>query len=187
MFPMIAETAEFEAARAVVDLELDRASKRGNTLPEKTEVGLMFEVPALLWELPGLLPKVDFLSVGTNDLVQFLFAADRGNPRLAERYDALSRPVLGLLSQVVAACAAAKVPLALCGEMAGQPLDAMALVGIGFRALSTAPGSVGPIKAMIRSLELAPLEALLAGLANVPPRGVRSRLRDFARDHGVAV
>jgi phosphotransferase system enzyme I (PtsP) len=187
MFPMIAEAAEFEAARAVLDLELDRADKRGSTPPEKTEVGLMFEVPALLWELPGLLPKVDFLSVGTNDLVQFLFAADRGNPRLAERYDALSRPVLGLLGQVVAACAAAKVPLALCGEMAGQPLDAMALVGIGFRALSMAPGSIGPIKAMIRSLELAPLEALLAGLADVPPRGVRSRLRDFARDHGVAV
>jgi phosphotransferase system enzyme I (PtsP) len=187
MFPMIAETAEFEAARAVLDLELERAGKRGNKPPEKIEVGLMFEVPALLWELPGLLPKVDFLSVGTNDLVQFLFAADRGNPRLAERYDTLSPPVLGLLGQVVAACAAAKVPLALCGEMAGQPLDAMALVGIGFRTLSMAPASIGPVKAMIRSLELAPLEVLLAGLADVPPRGLRSRLRDFARDHGVAV
>jgi phosphotransferase system enzyme I (PtsP) len=187
MFPMIAEAGEFEAARAVLDLELERAGKRGNALPVKTEVGLMFEVPALLWELPGLLPKVDFLSVGTNDLVQFLFAADRGNPRLAERYDALSRPVLGLLGQVVAACAAAKVPLALCGEMAGQPLDAMALVGIGFRTLSMAPGSIGPVKAMIRSLELAPLEALLAGLADMPPRGLRGRLRGFARDHGVPV
>jgi phosphotransferase system, enzyme I, PtsP len=187
MFPMIAETAEFEAARAALDLELERAAKRGSKPPEKTEVGLMFEVPALLWELPVLLPKVDFLSVGTNDLVQFLFAADRGNPRLAERYDTLSRPVLGLLGQVVAACAAAKVPLALCGEMAGQPLDAMALVGVGFRTLSMAPASIGPVKAMIRSLELAPLESLLAGLADVPPRGLRGRLHDFARDHGVAV
>ena len=186
MFPMVAETAEFDAARAVLDLELERARARGGTLPRKIEVGLMFEVPALLWELPQLLPKIDFLSVGTNDLVQFLFAADRGNPRLAERYDTLSPPVLGLLGEVVRACAAGKVPLALCGEMAGQPLDAMALIGIGFRTLSMAAGSIGPVKAMIRSLELAPLEALLAALA-AGPRGLRGKLHDFARDHGVAV
>jgi phosphotransferase system, enzyme I, PtsP len=187
MFPMVAEVAEFDAARAVVELELERARARGGKPPEKIEVGLMFEVPALLWELPQLLPKIDFLSVGTNDLVQFLFAADRGNPRLAERYDPLSLPVLGLLGQVAAACAAAKVPFALCGEMAGQPLDAMALVGIGFRTLSMAPASIGPVKAMLRSLQLAPLQGLLAGLADVPSRGLRSKLRDFARDHGVAV
>jgi len=187
MFPMVAESAEFDEARAVLDLELERALARGGKLPASIAVGVMFEVPALLWELPRLLARIDFLSVGTNDLVQFLFAADRGNPRLAERYDALSPPVLGLLRQVEQACTAAKVPLALCGEMAGQPLDAMALVGLGFRNLSMAPAAIGPIKAMIRSLELAPLEGLLAGLASVPPRGLRGKLRDFARDHGVAV
>jgi phosphotransferase system, enzyme I, PtsP len=186
MFPMIAEIGELDAARAVLDLELERAAARG-TPPAKVEVGVMFEVPALLWELPQLLPRIDFLSVGTNDLVQFLFAADRGNPRLAERYDALSLPVMQLLGEVARDCAGAKVPLALCGEMAGQPLDAMALVGIGFRTLSMAPGSVGPVKAMIRSLELAPLEALLATLATLPPRALRGKLYDFARDHGVAV
>src|SRR5216683_2629215 len=146
---------------------------------------VMFPVPALLWELPQLLPKIDFLSVGTNDLVQFLFAADRGNPKLAERYDTLSLPVLQLLGEVAQACAEHRVPLALCGEMAGQPLDAMALVGIGFRVLSMAPGSIGPVKAMIRSLELAPLAGLLAALPALPPRSLRSKLRDFARDHGV--
>jgi len=130
----------------------------------KIEVGVMFEVPALLWELPQLLPKIDFLSVGTNDLVQFLFAADRGNPKLAQRYDTLLLPVLRLLGEVARACAEHRVPLALCGEMAGQPLDAMALVGIGFRVLSMAPGSIGPVKATIRSLELAPLSELLAAL-----------------------
>ena len=147
----------------------------------------MFEVPALLWELPQLLPRIDFLSVGTNDLVQFLYAADRGNPRLAERYDPLSLPVLELLAEVARGCAGASVPLALCGEMAGQPLDAMALLGIGFRTLSMAPGSIGPVKAMIRSLDLAPLEALLATLATLPPRALRGKLRDFARDHGIPV
>jgi phosphotransferase system, enzyme I, PtsP len=185
MFPMIADIAEFDAARAVLDLELERAAARGHRVPAKIEVGVMFEVPALLWELPQLLPKIDFLSVGTNDLVQFLFAADRGNPKLAERYDTLSLPVLRLLGEVAQACAEHRVPLALCGEMAGHPLDAMALVGIGFRVLSMAPGSVGPVKAMIRSLDLAPLTELLATLATLPPRSLRSKLRDFARDHGV--
>jgi phosphotransferase system, enzyme I, PtsP len=187
MFPMIAETAEFDAARALLDLEVERAAARGLALPTKIEVGVMFEVPALLWELPQLLPRVDFLSVGTNDLIQFLYAADRGNPRLAERYDPLSVPVLRLLSDVVQACRETKVPLALCGEMASQPLDAMALVGIGFRVLSMAPASIGPVKAMIRSLDLTPLEELLAGLSRLPPRGLRGKLRDFARDHGVVI
>src|SRR5712671_6700630 len=187
MFPMIADIAELDAARAVLDLEVERAVARGHKLPAKIEVGVMFEVPALLWELPQLLPKIDFLSVGTNDLVQFLFAADRGNPKLAERYDTLSLPVLRLLGEVAQACAEHRVPLALCGEMAGQPLDAMALVGIGFRVLSMAPGSIGPVKAMIRSLELAPLAGLLAALPALPPRSLRSKLRDFARDHGVVV
>ena len=187
MFPMIAEIGELDAARAMLDLELERAGARGGSLPAKIEVGIMFEVPALFWELPQLLSRIDFLSVGTNDLVQFLFAADRGNPRLAERYDPVSVPVLQLLSEVARACDAAKVPLTLCGEMAGQPLDAMALIGIGFRTLSMAPASIGPVKAMIRSLELAPLEALLAGLATLPPRTLRSKLHDFARDHAVAL
>ena len=187
MFPMVADIAEYDAARAVLDLELERAAARGHRVPTKIEVGVMFEVPALLWELPQLLPKLDFLSVGTNDLVQFLYAADRGNPRLAERYDPLSIPVLRLLSDVVRACAAHEVPLALCGEMAGQPLDAMALAGVGFRSLSMAPASIGPVKAMVRSLELRPLEGLLATLAPLPPRSIRSKLRDFARDHGVVV
>jgi phosphotransferase system, enzyme I, PtsP len=187
MFPMVAEMAEFDAARAILDLELERAAGRGHALPEPIEVGVMFEVPALLWELPYLLPKLDFLSVGTNDLVQFLFACDRGNPRLADRYDPLSISVLGPLGEVVRACAAHEVPLALCGEMAGQTLDAMALIGIGFRSLSMAPSSIGPIKAMIRSLELAALEAVLATLPTLPPRSLRGKLRDFARDHGVVV
>ncbi|HEX7966915.1 MAG TPA: putative PEP-binding protein, partial [Stellaceae bacterium] len=187
MFPMVADIAEFDAARAVLDLEVARAAERGHAAPAMIEVGVMFEVPALLWELPQLLPKLDFLSVGTNDLVQFLFAADRGNPRVAERYDPLCLPVLQLLDEVVRACAAHRVPLALCGEMAGQPLDTLALVGIGFRTLSMAPHSVGPVKAMIRSLALAPLEGLLATLPDLPPRSLRGKLRDFARDHGVAI
>ncbi len=187
MFPLVADVAEFDAARAVLDLELERARRFGHMLPAKIELGIMFEVPALFWQLPELLCRVDFLSIGTNDLLQFVFACDRGNPRLAERYDTLSLPVLRLLRAVLADCAAANKPLALCGEMAGQPLDAMALIGLGFRTLSMAPGAVGPVKAMIRSLDLATLGELLATLDQRAPENLRHTLRNFAHDHGVAV
>jgi phosphotransferase system enzyme I (PtsP) len=140
-----------------------------------------------LFQLDALLPLVDFVSVGTNDLMQFFFAADRGHPRLADRYDPLSPPVLRALKGVVRACAQYRVELSLCGEMAGQPVDAAALVGIGFRTLSMSPGSVGPVKAMLRSLHLGALESFLAGLETSPSHSVRDRLKDFLGDHGVAV
>jgi phosphotransferase system enzyme I (PtsP) len=188
MFPMVAEIAELTAARAILELELERAWRRDATRPPKAlAVGIMLEVPALLFQLDALLPLLDFISVGTNDLMQFFFAADRGHPRLAERYDPLSPPVLRALKGVVQACAQHRVELSLCGEMAGQPVDAAALAGIGFRTLSMSPASVGPVKAMMRSLDLASLESFLAGLEASPSHSVRGRLQDFLSDHGVAV
>jgi phosphotransferase system enzyme I (PtsP) len=188
MFPMVAEIAELNAARAILELELERAWRRDATRPPQAlAVGIMLEVPALLFQLDALLPLVDFVSVGTNDLMQFFFAADRGHPRLSDRYDPLSPAVLRALKGVVRACAQHRVELSLCGEMAGQPVDAAALVGIGFRTLSMSPGSVGPVKAMLRSLHLGALESFLAGLEASPSHSVRDRLRDFLGDHGVAV
>ena len=108
MFPMIAEVAELERARALLDLELARAAVEGRTPPASVKVGVMLEVPSLLWQLPALCRRIDFLSVGTNDLMQFLFACDRGNPRLADRYDPLSPPMLALLREVVAQTAPAR-------------------------------------------------------------------------------
>jgi phosphotransferase system enzyme I (PtsP) len=185
MFPMVADCAEFDQARAIFDLELARAKNLGQEPPTGVEIGVMLEVPSLFFELPQLLPKVDFVSVGTNDLVQFLYAADRNNPRLIDRYDTVSGPVLRLLRQLTAACRVHEVPLAVCGEMAGEPLAALALVGIGLRALSMSPASIGPVKAMIRSVDLAALDPLLADLDALPSRSLRGKLRDFARDHGV--
>jgi phosphotransferase system enzyme I (PtsP) len=185
MFPMIAEVAELEQARAVLDLEIERACLRGLKAPAPLAVGVMIEVPSLVWQLPPLLRRVDFVSVGTNDLAQFFFAADRGNPRLAGRYDTLAPGFLRLLREVAAEAQSADVPAAVCGEMAGQPLEAMALVGLGYRALSMAPASVGPVKKMIRSLALAPLEPFLAGLIGAPDRSLRQKLLGFARDHAV--
>ena len=187
MFPMVATVAEFDAARAVLDLELDRQRKDGTEMPAKVEVGLMFEVPALLWQLPSLFERADFISVGTNDLVQFLFASDRGNPRLAERYDALSQPVLRVLGEIASACAARPIPVSVCGEMAGQPLDAMVLVGLGFRTLSMGPASIGPVKAMIRSLDLAALSEFIRSLTEVSAQSLRGKFHDFARDRGTQI
>src|SRR3546814_9215275 len=101
-----------------------------------------------------LLPRIDFLSVGSNDLMQYLFAADRGNPKLARRYDPLSPPMLNILKSLVVQCDSAGVPISLCGEMAGRPLEAMALVGLGFRSLSMTPAALGPVKTMVRRLEV---------------------------------
>jgi phosphotransferase system enzyme I (PtsP) len=186
-FPMVAEVAEFEAARAVLGVELRRARERGLTLPSEIKVGVMLEVPALLWQLPMLLPLVDFVAVGSNDLLQFLFACDRGNPRLAGRYDPLAPAVLAMLGELVRECDRHKVPVSLCGEMAGSPLDAMALLGVGFRILSMTASSVGPVKMMIRSLHLAPLEQFLATLGASPDHSLRAKLSAFAQDHNVVI
>lgn len=187
MFPMVAEVPEFEQARALLDQELEREKERGAVMPTKVRAGVMLEVPSLLFQLPALLERVDFVSIGSNDLCQFLFAIDRGNPRLSERYDTLSPPVLSLLHDVVTRCQEADVPLSLCGEMAANPLDAMALIGIGFRSISVQPNALGPVKAMIRSLNVENLTQYTDTLYGLSQHSLRGNLRAFAKDHGVIV
>jgi phosphotransferase system enzyme I (PtsP) len=186
-FPMIAEIAEFEAARALVRKEFDRLSSDGHEPPRSVKLGVMLEVPSLLWQLPALLQRVDFLSVGTNDLAQFLYACDRGNPRLAERYDVLSAPMIALFREVIAQCAAAGKPLSMCGEMAGNPIEAMVLIALGFRTLSLTAISLGPVKAMIRSLDAGALAAYLDEMGQRPDHSLRRWLQAYARDHDVVV
>ena len=187
MFPMIAEIGEFDSARSLLDMELEREAARGAALPGRLKVGVMLEVPALVFQLPTLLGRVDFVSVGSNDLLQFMFASDRGNPRLAERYDPLSPSVFSVFRYVLDTCREAAVPLSLCGEMAARPLDAMALIGLGFRDISVAPPAVGPVKAMIRSLRVAPLAEYMNTLRGLAQSNVREKLRAFAVDHGVMI
>lgn len=187
MFPMVAEVAEYMAARKLLEMEVSRARKRGEILPDKIEVGAMLEVPALFWQLPTLLKHVDFLSVGSNDLFQFFFANDRGNPRLSGRYDVLSPGPLSFLRALVQQCDASGMPLALCGEMAGNPLDAMVLLGLGFRSLSMPPPAIGPVKAMALSLHLAELSSYLETLGGLPDHSVRDKLRAYALDHKVVI
>lgn len=187
MFPMVAEVAEFDAAKRVVMMEVARARKRQDPLPRLVRVGTMLEVPALAWQLPALLERTDFISVGSNDLLQFLFASDRGNPELADRYDLLSPAVLRFLNDVVEQCNRAEVEISLCGEMAGRPLEAMALIGIGFRRMSMPPGAIGPVKAMVRSLDCANLASFMETLYHLPDHSVRSHLYAYALDHGIVI
>ena len=187
MFPMIAEVAEFTAARRILEQELAHARRIARPLPAKLEVGAMLEVPALAWQLPALLREVDFLSVGSNDLVQFLFASDRGNPRLARRYDALSPPVLNFLRELARQADAAGVPLSLCGEMAAHPLDAMTLLGCGFRTLSMPAAGIAPVKTMLRSLDLPKLQEYLRGLEGSAVHSLREQLRGYARDRAISI
>ncbi|HKU92488.1 MAG TPA: phosphoenolpyruvate--protein phosphotransferase [Sphingomicrobium sp.] len=187
MFPMVSEPWEYEEARALFEEQVEWARHSHKKLPSKIEFGAMLEVPSLAELLDQLLPRVDFLSVGTNDLTQFLFAADRSDPRLAERYDWLSPAILRFLKRVLDAARAADVPVRICGEMAGRPLEAMALVGIGAEKFSITPAGVGPVKAMVRSLDAAAVRARLDQLLAKPPRDVRKALTDWARRHSVTI
>src|SRR5581483_2273498 len=186
-FPMIAEVAELDRARVLLDMELARAAAEGRTLPRGVKIGVMLEVPSLLWQLPALFERIDFLSVGTNDLAQFLYACDRGNPRLADRYDVLSAPMLALFRHLVEACAAAGMPLSMCGEMAGNPVEAMVLIALGFRTLSVATTAIGPVKEMVRSLDAGALARYVDEIEGRPDHSLRPRLEAFARDHRVVV
>jgi phosphotransferase system enzyme I (PtsP) len=187
MFPMVAEAWEFEEARSLLKLELNRAAQAGQQVPAEVKVGAMIEVPSLYFQLDDLLDRLDFVSVGSNDLKQFLYAADRGNPRLAERYDVLAPAMLRILGDIASACAARNKPLSLCGEMAGDPIAAMALLCLGFRQLSMAPPAIGPVRAMIRSLDLGRLLSYWRELQAKRVSDPRSRLLVFARDHGVTL
>jgi phosphotransferase system enzyme I (PtsP) len=187
MFPMVAQVSEYEAARRMLDLEIARLTRQGREPPRALRVGVMFEVPALAWQLPALLARVDFVSVGSNDLQQFLFASDRGNAQLAGRYDALSPTMLRVLRELVHAGAEAAVPISLCGEMASRPLEAMALIGLGYRTLSMPSPAIGEVKTMVRSLDVGRLQKFLEPLLDRSAPSLREHLRAFARDHDVVI
>ncbi len=187
MFPMISEVDEFRQAKLLVDEQKQFLLDRGHAMPSRVRIGAMIEVPALIWQLPALLKLTDFVSVGSNDLCQFLFASDRDHPRLAGRYDPLSPAVLTALRQIVVMANDHNVPLALCGEMAGRPLEAMALIGLGFRSISMTPAAIGPIKQMILELDAQEIENLTLNLLDLPDHSVRPHLQAFAQAHNISV
>lgn len=187
MFPMVSEPWEFLAARAIVEDQRAWLKKQGKPHATRVRYGAMMEVPALAEQLDVLLPDVDFISIGTNDLTQFLLAADRANPKLADRYDWLSPSILRFINRVNRQAREAGVPVAVCGEMGGRPLEALALLGIGVERLSITPASIGTVKAIVRSVELAPLKAQMQIWLDNPQSFSRQALSDYALKHDLPV
>jgi phosphotransferase system enzyme I (PtsP) len=187
MFPMVAETSEFSQAKAICERELEFLRRHDYELPSDLELGVMVEVPSLLWQLDEIAAAADFLSVGSNDLTQYLFAADRDNKRVSARFDNLTPANLRALKSIVDAAARHNAPVTLCGEMGGRPIEAIALAAIGYRGLSMTPSAVGPVKAALLAVDLAAVRAWLMPMIEKPNDSVsvRHELHCFAEKHGV--
>jgi len=185
MFPMIAEPWEFDAAKAVFDGQLAFLKRQKKLLPDAIRYGVMLEVPSLAEQLDLLAPHISFLSIGTNDLTQFLFAADRANPKLAERYDWLSPAILRFLQRVMRTLEGYSVDIGVCGEMGGRRLEALALMGLGLTRLSITPASVGPIKELVGRVDLAEIRSAMQGWLASPPQDMRAELTQWASERGI--
>jgi phosphotransferase system, enzyme I, PtsP len=187
MIPMISMAQEMDEVYELLDKERAIAKAKGYEPPKRISVGAMIEVPCLLFELDALMRKVDFVSVGSNDLLQFMYAADRTNARVGSRYDSLSPAPLRALKALVKAAAKHNVPLTVCGEMAGRPIEAMALIALGIRLLSMAPASIGPVKTMILSLNATRATKLLDDLIRKGAQDIRAQLEAFAKSEGIEI
>jgi phosphotransferase system enzyme I (PtsP) len=187
MFPMVAAAAEFDEAKAIVGRELKHLARHGYEPPSLLKLGIMVEVPSILWQLDEILARVDFLSVGSNDLVQYLYAADRDNKRVSGRFDPLSAPILRALKFITDKARETGTPVTLCGEIGGRPLEALALIGIGYRGLSMTGSSIGPVKAAILALDVGEIEAFLEQrlAQHDGMRSIRQELRDFAEARNI--
>jgi phosphotransferase system enzyme I (PtsP) len=184
---MVSMVEEFDKAKSLVEVELTHLRRHGHGLPERVQIGTMLEVPSLLFQLDELLDRVDFLSVGSNDLMQFLYAADRGNVRVSERFDPLSTPVLRALKDIVERAEKHGKPVALCGELASKPIGALALAILGYRSLSLSPSAVGPVKAMLLELDCRKGKEAILPLLQKPVGSVsiRQALEQFAEAEGL--
>ncbi|MFN3314929.1 MAG: putative PEP-binding protein, partial [Hyphomonas sp.] len=172
MFPFVADITEYEAAYKILMQEMAREQRLGHDMPTDIRVGAMLETPSLAFAPRKFFEMCDFISVGGNDLKQFFFAADRENERVRRRYDTLNVSFLALLSQIIARCDEARVPLSFCGEDAGRPIEALVFAALGFRRLSMRPASIGPVKHLLRRVSLADLRAVIdeahdSGIPNI--------------------
>ena len=182
MFPFITLRSEFREAKAALDKVLARESKLGHVLPSSVEVGAMLETPSLGFAPESFYEEVDFISIGGNDIKQFFYAADRENERVRKRYDTLNVSFLGFLEQVVARCDAHNVPLSFCGEDAGRPVEALCFAAIGFRTLSMRPASIGPVKHLIRQVDLSEVKAVIDDARDSGVQSVRRAVSDYLVD-----
>lgn len=187
LLPLVSEVAELDRAKELIQMEVDRCKKRDEILPEKIEIGVMIEVPSILWQLDQLLSSVDFIAVGSNDLMQYLFAVDYRGDATKHRFDSLSPPMLRMLKTLAKKVNASGVEMCLCGEMAGNPMDAAVLIALGFKKLSMQAQSIGPIKQMVLSLNAGALRGYVNKLMAGRDHSLRNKLLDYARDHDIVV
>ncbi len=182
LVPMVTETFEFVQTKNVIAKEVERLKRAGHPAPSKLEIGAMVEVPSLLFELDQIMPEADFVSIGSNDLVQFLTAADRANPRVSKAYDPIALPRLRAIRLVVDAASRHGKPVTMCGELAGKPMEALALMAIGMTRLSMGPASIGPIKEMILNLDLKPIQESVSQALSIGANGhtIRALLTEWA-------
>jgi phosphotransferase system, enzyme I, PtsP len=185
MFPLVATLDEFLRARDLLEKEVSWARANGRAGPSQVKTGVMIEAPSLAWAIEGVAREADFLSIGTNDLMQFFFAADRGTAKVADRYDILSAPALGFLRHIRQG--AGNTPISVCGEHAGRPLEAMAILGLGYRKLSMPAAGIGPVKRMLMSLNVDNLATEMSHMLHKGDGELRHTLTEYANAHGVVV
>ncbi len=173
MFPFVAQQEEFLQAREYLLREIEREKRLGHVLPETVEIGAMLETPSLAFAPDSFFETVDFLSIGGNDLKQFFFAADRENELVRRRYDTLNVSYLTFLKQIVARCEVTGTALSFCGEDAGRPVEAVCLAAIGLRTLSMRPASIGPVKHLLRRVNLDEARGVIEAAAEAGEMSVR--------------
>ena len=182
MIPMVSTLSEFNEVKArLTEIQAECAPSTSCDL----KLGIMLEVPALIWQIPDLANRVDFISIGSNDLMQFFFAADRTNPRLGGHYDALNTGWLRFLSSLIQQCNQANIPLSLCGEMAAEPAYALALIALGLKQFSVRPSAIGGLRRLIRTTPYHPLKQAMMEWLDAPNESVREALLAFMVDHGI--
>jgi phosphotransferase system, enzyme I, PtsP len=188
MLPMVTELSEITESRKIIQKEVQHLSRHAHDLPTSLKLGAMLEVPVLLHNLDGLMKAVDFVSVGSNDLFQFMMAVDRGNAALAKRYDMLTPAFLRALRAIVRAGKTHGTPVTLCGEMASRTIPALALFAIGYRNISLSASAIGPIKAMLREVRLAEVSEIVnAALDRGEAPDIRKLLQDYAAARSLPV
>lgn len=185
MFPMVTSAHEFREAKELLLDEASWGQTRGHQGPSEIKIGAMLETPAFAYALEDIANEVDFVSIGTNDMLQFFHAADRMTPLVSERYPFVSRPVMRFLKQVQETCARLDIPVAICGEGAGRPLEALCLIGLGYRSLSMPGGGIGPVKRMLRSLDLSKFGPAFAGLLQDRDPALRNGVLELAELQGI--
>lgn len=181
MFPFVAQFDEFREARQNLLDEIEREKKLGHVIPSSVEIGAMLETPSMAFAPDQFFAEADFISIGGNDLKQFFFAADRENERVRRRYDTLNVSFLSLIRMIVDRCQKAGTPVSFCGEDAGRPIEAMCFAALGLRTLSMRPASIGPVKHLIRRVNLDEARAVIDEASTSGRQSVRTPVMDWLR------